>query len=150
LQHSIAATISRAVTWIRKPSAGFRNPAIVQPFGVERGKNFSFAATLALARARGYQITAFGPFEIAAETYARALGRIRLLNSGTVAYTMINGPEGAINCIEAVASVGGPVDTALSYGFEASEMVANHLARNPSQVDHDAAERLHISVLLGH
>jgi hypothetical protein len=58
---------------------------------------------------------------------------------------MINGPAGAMNCIEAAGSVGGPIDTGLSCGFAASALVASHLARNPGQVDDTAAARLHLT-----
>src|SRR5262245_37325313 len=110
-----------AISWL--PATG-----VVKSFGIEKGKNFALAATLALARRHDYTVAAFGPYEISAENYAHALERIRQLNSGSVAYTMINGPDGAMNCIEAVGSVGGPISTGASYGLSASETVARHLS----------------------
>jgi hypothetical protein len=66
----------QTISWL--PATG-----VVQPSTIERGKNFTLGETLALARRRGYRVGAFGPYEIAAENYPRALARIRLLNSGT-------------------------------------------------------------------
>jgi len=125
------------ISWL--PATG------VLQFGVvEKGKNFSLGETLALARRRRYRVAAYGPYEIGAKTYSRAMARIRLLNSGRIAYTVINGPAGAMNCIEAAGSVGGPISTGLSYGFSASTAVAGHLASNRGQVDREAAARLNL------
>ena len=125
------------ISWL--PATG-----IVRFDGVERGKNFSLSETLALARSHGFRLAAFGPYEISAENFANALVRIRLLNSGKIAYTMINGPEGAMNCIEAAGSLGGPINTGLDYGFAASAAVAQHLASS-TEVDREVAERLHLN-----
>lgn len=125
------------ISWL--PATG-----VVQDSGVEKGRNFSLGATLALARKRGRHVAAFGPYEISAETYSHALTRVRLLNSGRVAYTMINGPTDAMNCIEAVGSVGGPISTGLSFGLSASMQVADHLALHQAEVDRDAGARLNL------
>jgi len=130
-----------AISWL--PATG-----IVQPSGVEKGKNFSLAATLVLAGKHGFHVVALGPYEISAETYAHAQARVRLLNSGQIAYTMINGPEGAINCIEAAGSITAPINTGASYGPAASAAVAQHLALHADHVDSDAAARLHLESYL--
>jgi hypothetical protein len=101
---------------------------VVRARGEERGRNLSLGETLALARARKATVRAFGPYEITSETYRKALARIRELNSGRFAYTMINGGGSAVNCILAVSAVGGPLGTGLNWGFAASSMVARHLA----------------------
>ena len=108
---------------------------------VERGRNLSLGETLALARRRHYEVASYGPYEISRQTYAHALARIHLLNSGKIAYTMINGPANAMNCTAAAGSVDGPFSAGLSYGFSGSAAVANHLALN-GQVDGDAKARL--------
>jgi hypothetical protein len=112
---------------------------------VERGKNFSLEETLALTKRRGYRLASYGPYEISVQTYSRALLRVRLLNSGRIAYTMINVVAGAMNCIEAVGSVGGPVNTGINYGFAASETVASHLALHRGQIDRDVAGQLRLA-----
>jgi hypothetical protein len=129
------------ISWL--PATG-----VVQPSGVEPGKNLSLGATLALASKHGFNVEALGPYEISAETYAHAQARVRLLNSGKVAYTMINGPDGAINCIEAAGSIDSPISTGASYGPSASAAVAQHLALHADQVDRDAAARLHLESYL--
>ncbi len=110
--------------------------------GVEKGRNMSLGETLALARRHHYRLASYGPYEISAKTYASALARVRLLNSGKVAYAMLGGGIDAMNCIQAVGSVAGSVATGLAYGPPASAMLANHLALNRGQVDPDAAARL--------
>jgi hypothetical protein len=134
----LAAGNGRAATISWLPAAG------VVTFGrVERGRNLSLGETLAFARRHHYSIASYGPFEISPQTYSRAVARIHLLNSGALAYTMINGPANAMNCIEAAGSVGGPIFTGLRYGFAASAAVASHLALNQT-VDPNAAARLHL------
>ena len=125
------------ISWL--PATG-----IVREQGAERGRNFSLDETLMHARRHGYRIATFGPYEVSAETYAHALARIRLLNSGKVAYTMINGPAHAMNCIEAAGSVDAPIMTGAAYGFSASAAVAAHLALDTNRVDEAAAARLHL------
>jgi hypothetical protein len=109
------------ISWL--PATG-----VVQLFGQERGRNFSLQETLRLARSRGYRLGAYGPYEIKAELYQRAQDRVRVLTSGRFAYTMLNGPADAINCIAAVGEIGGPIFTGLNYGLAASFDVAEHLA----------------------
>ncbi len=123
------------ISW--SPASG-----IVPLVAAERGRNYSLGETLAIARKRGFRVRAFGPYEISAKTYSQALARIRLLNSGAVAYAMINGRAGTMNCIEAAGSIGGPISTGVSYGFPASEAVARQLALKPGEVDREAAARL--------
>jgi hypothetical protein len=126
------------ISWL--PATG-----VVRFGSVERGKNFSLEETLALAKRRGYRLASYGPYEISAQTYSRALLRVRLLSSGRIAYTMINVVAGAMNCIEAVASVGGPINTGINYGFAASETVASHLALHRGQIDRDVAGQLRLA-----
>src|SRR3954469_8416504 len=57
----------------------------VHLFGVERGRNFTLDQTLALACQSGKKVRSWGPYEISADLYRRALNRIRLLESGSVA-----------------------------------------------------------------
>jgi hypothetical protein len=120
------------ISWL--PATG-----IVRDRGPERGKNFSLGATLRLARRHRRTVRAFGPYEIEPKIYQRAHGRIRQLNSGKLAYTMINGPPNAVNCILAVSAVGGPLSTGWSWGFAASRQVAQHLSSAYPKVDPRAA-----------
>ena len=125
---------SATISWL--PASG-----ALRLIGIERGRNLSLGETLALAHRHHYRIASFGPYEISAETYARALARIRLLNSGKVSYGMLGGSQNVMNCSQAAGSINGPFSAGLSYGFAASRTVARHLALS-NQIDPEAASHL--------
>ena len=115
---------------------------VIRAGRVERGRNFSLGETLRIARSRGYEVRAYGPYAINGELYRRASERVRALNLGRWKYTMINGPEGAMNCIAAAGELGGPIFTGFNYGYSASLDVVNHLSHwmpeGPRVVTHAA------------
>jgi hypothetical protein len=140
-------------TFYRGSGNGLSGPAtiswlpasrLVRNTGPERGRNFSLDETLALARRRKATVRAFGPYEIKADVYRRALARIRELNSGKLSYTMINGPADAVNCIAAVSEVGGPLGTGWAWGYAASMQVARHLSDRYPTVDPRAAAAIRL------
>lgn len=102
---------------------------VVHLFGVQRGHNFTLSQTLARACRAGKRLEALGPYEITPGLYRRALGRIRLLNSGNVAYSGSALHSGTINCIQAAGDITdssfhpGPV-----WGSAASRAVVRHLS----------------------
>lgn len=104
---------------------------VVRPLRREPGRNFSLSETIQIARNNRYEVRAYGPFEITADLYRRAIRQIRYLESGAVDYKMIPGPlaGNSINCIMAVSQVGGPFSTGTEWGFSASAMVTQHLSR---------------------
>jgi hypothetical protein len=101
---------------------------VVRLFRVDPGRNLSLAQTLTRACQQGKRVSSWGPYEITAGLYRRALARIALLKSGKIAYHGLGHRPGAMNCIQAV---GGITDTAFhprtSWGFTASEVVVRHL-----------------------
>ena len=116
--HVKPATIS----WL--PSTG-----VVRLFGAERGRNFSLAQTMGMACRAGREVKSWGPYEIRPELYRRALRRIRLLNSGRIAYSMIDILPGTMNCIDAAGDITRtPLDTGMSWGFAATIEVVRHLS----------------------
>lgn len=110
------------ISWL--PTSG-----IVNLFGSEKGRNFSLTQTLEMACRTGREVKRWGPYEIRAELYQRALRRIKLLNSGRIAYSMIDILPGTMNCIDAAGDITRkPLDTGLSWGFMASAEVVRHLS----------------------
>ena len=108
------------ISWL--PSTG-----IVHLFGAENGRNFSLAQTLGMACRAGREVKSW--VEIRPELYRRALRRIKLLNSGRIAYSMIDILPRTLNCIDAAGDITRtPLDTGMSWGFAASSEVARHLS----------------------
>jgi hypothetical protein len=83
------------ISWL--PATG-----IVRPLNIETGKNFSLQETLDIAKRNGYEVKAWGPFEITPQLYQLALQRIQALESGYYRYKMIPAlfPR-QINCVKA-------------------------------------------------
>ena len=110
------------ISWL--PATG-----VVQPFGSERGHNFTLAQTLRMACRSGRDVRSWGPYEIEPAPYQRALRRIRLLKSGRVQYSMIDTQAGTLNCIDAAGDLTPvPLDTGIAWGFLASDEVVQHLS----------------------
>jgi hypothetical protein len=101
----------------------------------EPGMNLDLKATLDRAAAMKAQLFEWGPFEVKAELYERALKQIDRLRSGTVLYKAIDlkqRPASATNCFDAVADIDtdrGLLAVAPAFGREASERVVEHLER---------------------
>lgn len=127
---------------------------VVRPLRKEPGRNFSLSETIDIARRNRYEVRAFGPYEITADLYRRALRQIRFLESGAVEYKMIPGPlaGNAINCIMAVSQIGGSLKTGAEWGFDASALVTQHLSpwmiRYPYP-NYDVAELMGLHELVG-
>ena len=114
--------IPATISWLPSTSK-------INVFGYERGRNFSLTQTLVMACQAGREVNSWGPYEITPELYRRALRRIQLLNSGRVAYSMIDIVPGTMNCIDAVGDITPtPLDTGISWGFAASSEVVRHLS----------------------
>jgi hypothetical protein len=110
------------ISWL--PATG-----VVRLFGWEKGRNFSLAQTLGIACRAHREVKSWGPFEINRELYRRALRRIRLLNSGQIAYSMIDILPGTMNCIAAAGDLTrAPLEAGAEWGFLASIDVVRHLS----------------------
>ena len=102
---------------------------IVQPFGVEKGHNFTLQQTLQMACQSGREVRFMGPYEIKPALFQRALKRIELLKSGRIRYSMFDTAHGTMNCIDAAGDLTPtPLDTGISWGFVASAKVVRHLS----------------------
>jgi hypothetical protein len=124
------------ISWL--PESG-----VVHPLRIERGRNFSLAQTLAIACRSGKQLRYWGPYEITPDLYHRALARIRLLQSGRVAFSALYFRPGTMNCVEAAGDITDtPFRPGLSWGFKATESVVRHLSPfvNPGGVTETAAK----------
>jgi len=118
----LAARNPATISWL--PSTG-----VVDPFAIARGRNFSLAQTLTMACRTGREVKSWGPYEIRAELYQSAMRRIQLLHSGRIAYSMMGRHRGTMNCIEAAGNLTRtPLDTGMTWGFEATSEVVRHLS----------------------
>jgi len=110
------------ISWL--PSSGN-----VHIFGAERGRNFSLAQTMAIARRGGREVKWWGPYEITPALYRSGLKRIQLLRSGRVTYSMLGAAPGSMNCIDAAGNLThAPLNTGLLWGFAASSEVVHHFS----------------------
>jgi len=110
------------ISWL--PASG-----VVQPLGAERGRNFSLEETLQNACRAQRSVKAWGPYEVKPVLYKRALRRVRLLQSGRIRYSMINGAPQAMNCIKAAGDITpAPLDTGVLWGIAAGAEVVRHLS----------------------
>lgn len=101
----------------------------VQPFGAERGHNYSLDQTLRMACQSGRRVKAWGPYEIRSELFQRAMRRMQLLESGNIGYSMINDLPKAMNCISASGDITPtPLQTGILWGEAASAEVVRHLS----------------------
>jgi hypothetical protein len=111
--------------------------------GVEPGRNFSLAETLALACKTGKQVASLGPYEITFDLYQRALARIRTLRSGRVAYSALALRSGSMNCIRAAGDItASPFHPGIAYGWAASRVIARHFTpvfKNGVGINHTLA-----------
>jgi hypothetical protein len=111
--------------------------------GIEKGRNFTLAQTLALACKTGKQVASMGPYEITFYLYQRALARIRFLRSGTVAYSVLALRSGSMNCIQAAGDITGTAfHPGISYGWAASPVIVRHFSpffKKGGQINHTLA-----------
>lgn len=97
----------------------------------EVGRNFGLQETLEWAKDNGTSTSARGPFEITREIYERAVKQKQRLESGAVAYKVIDRrfrTGAALNCIHAVSDIipGSLLMSGTARGESATDMVAQH------------------------
>jgi len=124
---------TRTISWLPARFAeSLRLTVIAVP-----GKNFTLAETMQFAERLGTTVKHFDPVEIDAATYDRAIAQIERLNAGGVRYKMYNSsPDsvvtqstaGVSHCIHAVGDVVGRIPTGIARGFEAGEIIRDHIA----------------------
>ena len=97
------------------------------------GKNHSLQETLGFAARQCLPVCHWGPYEIDECLYNRALSQIAFLNSGCVAYKLLEPlrrrraythQAGALHCTHAVTDLAGFVVTGTTRGYEAGRVVA--------------------------
>jgi hypothetical protein len=121
---------AHTISWA--PASGAVRAARLLP---ERGANLDLAATLRQAHRLGSRVSRWGPFQVQRELYERALGQIARLESGAVAYKVLDSlgrPCSASNCIHAVSDMDadrGLLVTGLASGAQASLLVVQHFRR---------------------
>jgi hypothetical protein len=121
---------SHCISWL--PKSLMIEPLRLQP---EPGENLSLPASLKFAKANNAQVTMWGPFLIQKKCYDMALKRLEFLNSGKIAYVVLDrrfrGGQ-ATNCIHAVSDLDLEqplVLTGTAHGEAASRMVLQHLQK---------------------
>jgi len=107
------------------------------------GRNYDLASTLRWADRYGARITMWGPYEVDPELLVYIQRQIEQLESGQVAYRMLDSLTRpfALNCIHAVSDMvpGELLNHGRAYGEAASLILIGHLRRwikNPDQT-HD-------------
>ena len=101
----------------------------VHLLGVERGHNFSLPQTLSIACQGRKYIATWGPYEIPPALYQRVLARIKLLESGSIAYSALSLRPGSMNCIEAAGDITNKrFHPLMSWGHQGSRAVVRHLS----------------------
>jgi hypothetical protein len=94
---------AHTISWM--PRALAIEPLRLQP---EVGTNLDLAATFRWAQSLNLELFVWGPYQIDAELYARAMGRIAYLQGGHASYKAIDagfaGPE-VMDCIHAVSDL---------------------------------------------
>jgi hypothetical protein len=117
----------------------------------EPGRAFDLDETLRWAQCEHAHVSMWGPFQIQKGLYERALERLSLLQSGALAYKVIDvrfRPFEAVDCIHALSDVDdecGFLATGAAYGDRASYLVLLHLKRwitQPCETDDWIADRL--------
>jgi hypothetical protein len=109
----------------------------------EPGMNLDLDQTLRFARSLDARVYEWGPYRIRPELYERGLRQIERLNSGRIAYKVLDGawrPDAASNCIHAVSDIDaddGYLTVDGAYGVEASTRVVEHLSRWIIQPDRE-------------
>ena len=107
-----------SISWL--PRDGIIRPMATRP---EPGKNFSFDETLHWSGER--PVTLVGKAKLTDDQYRRALKHIAALENGDFSYKMLDTrfrPE-ASNCIHAISTIAGSVDTGIAYGTRSGERV---------------------------
>jgi hypothetical protein len=101
----------------------------------EPGKNFDLPSTLRWAQSLRARVTMWGPYTIKKGLYERAIRQVERLNKRAILYKAVDArfrPQKASNCIHAVADIdteNGLLETGISRGEAASQMVVSHLGR---------------------
>jgi len=119
---------AHTISWL--PENGMIRVGALLP---EDGRNFDLINTLNWASDTGQRISMWGPFQIAAELFERALTQEKLLESGEVRYKAIDTgrrSDRVSNCIHAVAAVtdGHRLRvTSLQWGETASALIAEEM-----------------------
>jgi hypothetical protein len=120
-------TVDESITISWLPEGG-----AIPPLAVVRGRNSTLPETLDWARQLNARVAAWGPIPIRKELYELASQRKQVLESGSLAYKMIDGrvrPERGTNCIHAVSDMvpGALLQSGTAHGEDGTRMVADHL-----------------------
>jgi hypothetical protein len=135
-------TLDESITISWMPASG----VIPLVFAV-RGRNYSLKESLDWARERNSRVAAWGPISIRKELYDLASQRKDVLESGELAFKMLDAPvrpDRGTNCIHAVSDMvpGEMLETGLARGEDATRMVADHLREYMIRAEFNDAEIL--------
>jgi hypothetical protein len=123
-------TESHTVSWV--PESLHVNTFSLHP---EPGSALDLDATLRWAQCERVHISMWGPFQTEKELYDRAVARIAFLQSGGLAYKLLDHrfrPCEAVDCIHALSDMDedrGLLETGTACGDRASYLVLLHLKR---------------------
>jgi hypothetical protein len=110
------------ISWMPEPG-NLRRHNRMPLFRIVPGHNYTLEQTMAMAG--GKMVLSHGSYYITPDIYESAVRQKAKLESGRIAYKMLDGHSGgaAINCIHAVAGVVGSLDTGLRRGKGATSAV---------------------------
>jgi hypothetical protein len=118
------------ISWM--PANPASAPKLLSP--AEPGRNLTLDETMEWCRREGVTATAWGPIEIRKDLYDLAVQRKKFLDSGRIAYKMLDRRGRGVlftNCINALADVvrNPMLSTGPAFGAEATAMIADHFRR---------------------
>lgn len=116
------------ISWLPTPG-NFRRGNRVPLLRTTPGHNYSVEETMAIAGGR--PVLNHGSFFITPDLYQAAVQQKARLDSGAIAYKMLDGRsgDGALNCIHAVTGVVARLNTGLARGETATNAVVNFFLR---------------------
>jgi len=117
---------SVTISWL--PATGIVKPLRLRS---EPGKNFTLEETFAKAAADHAQVSVWGPFEIDAVRYERAVAQAQLLESGAVRYRVFDTPlfnPSLAHCVHAVTHADPVLREALQPVIQVGEPGTSRLA----------------------
>src|SRR5262249_16194985 len=119
-------TLNEAIPLSWLPANG-----VIPPLATVPGRNFSLSETMDWTRQMNARVAAWGPIPVRKELYDLARQRKEVLESGRLAYKMIDGrvrPDRGTNCIHAVSDMvpGSLLETGTAHGEGGTQLVAEH------------------------
>jgi hypothetical protein len=120
------------ISWLPAPGYFAGSSQLeMPPVRIVPGQVYDFAQTAKFARGLGQEINRHGPYPITRALFDAAVRQREALQSGRVAYKMLDGrfrPQ-AVNCMHAISDIAGFHDTGLLRGTEGTQDILRFFIR---------------------